>query len=425
MAACCTGDPAYIEGVPAVISAVSVPASCSAENEDAVALGEGIGVVVDGAGLPHELRAGCSHPVSWYARELANAFRNRLEHSAIDMRQALAEAITDVTSSHRDACNLSLGSPSSTVAAWRLTADAIEYLVLCDASIILSLQDGTTTEITDNRISHVTEPLIAERTAAIRSRCGVVTPDDVRTARRTSVEQTRNRDGGFWCCHIEPAAAFEAITGRVDRRETCAVIAASDGATRGHQILHTFSLAEFAHAVVVGDASGLIRSIRDAECHDVQLASRAMKRHDDATLVALVLDRATSLPPRYRTRRKGRVSVTNDKRYDGADFYCDVALADPESLNVVYEDECVLAFLHTRPFWNVHVVVVPKRHIGSLTTATAVDAPDIRALLGAVQAIARDVETEHGAAAVLTNLGTYQDSKHLHVHIYSGGRASK
>ncbi len=181
--------------------------------------------------------------------------------------------------------------------------------MLCDASIILSLQDGTTTEITDNRISHETEPLIAERTAAIRSRCGVVTPDDVRTARRTSVEQTRNRDGGFWCCHTEPAAAFEAITGRVDRRETCAVIAASDGATRGHQILHTFSLAEFAHAAVGGDAPGVIRSIRDAECHDVQLASRAMKLHDDATLVALVLDQATALAP--DTEHAGKAEGTN------------------------------------------------------------------------------------------------------------------
>ena len=106
--------------------------------------------------------------------------------------------------------------------------------------------------------------------------------------------------------------------------------------------------------------------------------------------------------------------------YDGDDFYCDVAIPRAVPLEVVHEDELVLAYHHTRPFWEVHVVVVPKRHISSFTTVTAEDEPDVRALLAVVQRIARQVEVEHGAAAVLTNLGRYQDSKHLHVHVHSG-----
>lgn len=106
--------------------------------------------------------------------------------------------------------------------------------------------------------------------------------------------------------------------------------------------------------------------------------------------------------------------------YDGDDFYCDVALADPRQLDVVHEDERVLAFHHTRPFWPVHVVVVPKRHIRSLTTVGRDDEADVRALLAVVQDVARSVEAEHGAAAVLTNLGAYQDSHHLHVHVHAG-----
>ena len=85
-----------------------------------------------------------------------------------------------------------------------------------------------------------------------------------------------------------------------------------------------------------------------------------------------------------------------------------------------YEDEQVLAYHHTRPFWPVHVVVVPKRHIASLTTVTEEDEDDVRALLQVVQRVAATVEEEHGAAAVLTNLGRYQDSRHLHVHVSSG-----
>ena len=108
--------------------------------------------------------------------------------------------------------------------------------------------------------------------------------------------------------------------------------------------------------------------------------------------------------------------------YDGDDFYCDVAIPHAAQLDVVHEDELVLAFHHTKPFWQVHIVVVPKRHIASLTRASADDQDDIGALLKVVQSVARAVEAEQGAAAVLTNLGAYQDSKHLHVHIHSGPR---
>ncbi|NPD05543.1 HIT domain-containing protein [Nocardioides sp. zg-1308] len=111
--------------------------------------------------------------------------------------------------------------------------------------------------------------------------------------------------------------------------------------------------------------------------------------------------------------------------YDGTDFYCDVAVPRAVPLDVVHEDELVLAYHHTRPFWDVHVVVVPKRHIGSLTTVTTEDEADVRALLRVVQRVARQVEEEHGAAAVLTNLGAYQDSRHLHVHVHSGPQRSQ
>lgn len=110
--------------------------------------------------------------------------------------------------------------------------------------------------------------------------------------------------------------------------------------------------------------------------------------------------------------------------YSGDDFYCDVAIPDPDALDIVYDDEHVLAFHHTRPFWQTHIVVVPKRHIASLTTVSSEDAQLMERLFAVVQTIARDIEERVGAAAVLTNLGRYQDSKHLHVHVHSGGLRS-
>ena len=114
--------------------------------------------------------------------------------------------------------------------------------------------------------------------------------------------------------------------------------------------------------------------------------------------------------------------MTSPPAYDGDDFYCDVALADVGALDVVEETEQVLAYHHTRPYRPVHVVVIPKRHVASLTTLTADDEPLVRDLFAVVQRVAAQVESEHGAAAVLTNLGEYQDSKHLHVHVLSGAR---
>jgi histidine triad (HIT) family protein len=81
-----------------------------------------------------------------------------------------------------------------------------------------------------------------------------------------------------------------------------------------------------------------------------------------------------------------------------------------------------VGFHHTKPFWRKHVVVVPKEHVRSLTTVSAEDAGLMRRLLSVVQEVARDFEVRDGAAAVVTNLGRYQDSKHLHVHVHTGGR---
>ncbi|RCK68640.1 HIT domain-containing protein [Desertihabitans brevis] len=106
--------------------------------------------------------------------------------------------------------------------------------------------------------------------------------------------------------------------------------------------------------------------------------------------------------------------------HDGDDFYCDIALADPSQLDVVAESSNVLAYHHTRPHWPVHIVVVPKVHVPSLTDLGGADATLLADLLTTVREVARQVEQQHGAAMVLTNLGRYQDSKHLHVHVASG-----
>ena len=100
-----------------------------------------------------------------------------------------------------------------------------------------------------------------------------------------------------------------------------------------------------------------------------------------------------------------------------SDFYCEEVLNGKTPVDVVRETEYTLAFRHTRPAYPVHIVVIPKKHIESLLTVCEADRPWIEDLLRVPQDVAGEVKREQGAAKIITNLGSYQDSKHLHVHV--------
>lgn len=104
------------------------------------------------------------------------------------------------------------------------------------------------------------------------------------------------------------------------------------------------------------------------------------------------------------------------------DFYCDNVLSGKIEVDIVRETENVLAYHHTRPFWETYIVVIPKRHISSLLTLEKSDDSLFLELFEVIRQVAADVVAERRAVRVLTNLGEYQDSKHLHFHVYSGER---
>ena len=100
------------------------------------------------------------------------------------------------------------------------------------------------------------------------------------------------------------------------------------------------------------------------------------------------------------------------------DFYCHEVLSGTTAVDKVLETDNVLAFQHTRPFWETHIVVIPKIHVDSLLTIENNEL--LIELLNVVRSVASSVVAEKGAARVVTNLGDYQDSKHLHFHVNSG-----
>jgi histidine triad (HIT) family protein len=102
------------------------------------------------------------------------------------------------------------------------------------------------------------------------------------------------------------------------------------------------------------------------------------------------------------------------------DFYCDEVLSGHTPVERVIETANVLAFHHTRPYWPVHIVVIPKMHIASLLTLSSEDNELLLELMQVVREVAAQVVAENGECRVLTNLGNYQDSKHLHWHVSAG-----
>ena len=98
-----------------------------------------------------------------------------------------------------------------------------------------------------------------------------------------------------------------------------------------------------------------------------------------------------------------------------SDFYCEEVMSGKTPVEKIFETTNVLAYYHTRPFWETHIVVIPKTHVGSLLTID--DNELLIELMDVVKKVAAMVVKEKGAARVLTNLGEYQDSKHLHFHI--------
>jgi histidine triad (HIT) family protein len=100
------------------------------------------------------------------------------------------------------------------------------------------------------------------------------------------------------------------------------------------------------------------------------------------------------------------------------DFYCEQVLSGKTQVDIVMETEGVLAFHHTQPTWDIHIVIIPKVHIRILTDA---DPTLLAELLGVAQAIIGQRGFNDANYKLITNGGTYQGTEHLHFHLVSGG----
>ena len=101
-------------------------------------------------------------------------------------------------------------------------------------------------------------------------------------------------------------------------------------------------------------------------------------------------------------------------------FYCAEILSGSQQAETLWESPNVLAFKHTKPYWELHWVIIPKQHISDLT---ALDHASVeRDLFCAIQALTNRAKTSYGGCRVSSNIGNYQSTKHLHFYIHAGKR---
>jgi len=100
-------------------------------------------------------------------------------------------------------------------------------------------------------------------------------------------------------------------------------------------------------------------------------------------------------------------------------LFCNIAAGKIPS-DKVYEDDDVFAFRDIHPKAPTHVLVIPKKHVETLSDVK--DPSLLGMLMSRVQYIADEVLELESGYRVITNVraGGGQEVFHLHVHILGG-----
>lgn len=88
----------------------------------------------------------------------------------------------------------------------------------------------------------------------------------------------------------------------------------------------------------------------------------------------------------------------------------------------VYEDEETIAFKDIQPAAPVHILVIPKKHIGTLLDVTEEDSHLIAHIYQVINKIAREMGIDKEGFRVIANCGkdAGQEVLHIHFHLLAG-----
>ncbi len=107
-------------------------------------------------------------------------------------------------------------------------------------------------------------------------------------------------------------------------------------------------------------------------------------------------------------------------------IFCKIAEKEIPA-DIVYEDGDVIAFRDAHPIAPVHVLIIPKKHIASITDISEEDTMLMGKLIAAAKKIAEDLKISEKGYKLLIRVGEHggQEVKHIHLHLIGGARLSE
>jgi histidine triad (HIT) family protein len=104
-------------------------------------------------------------------------------------------------------------------------------------------------------------------------------------------------------------------------------------------------------------------------------------------------------------------------------LFCRIVAGEIPS-DIVHETETTVAFKDINPAAPLHVLVVPRRHIGDASTVTAEDGPILADMLLSARAVAdaAGVAVPERGYRLIFNVGpdALMSVPHLHLHVLGG-----
>ena len=106
-------------------------------------------------------------------------------------------------------------------------------------------------------------------------------------------------------------------------------------------------------------------------------------------------------------------------------LFCKIIAGEIPSKKL-YEDDKILAFYDISPQAPVHFLVIPKKHIGSVSEITADNSALIARCFEVIAQLAAEDEELKNGYRVISNCGPNagQTVHHLHFHVLGGTRMS-
>ena len=106
-------------------------------------------------------------------------------------------------------------------------------------------------------------------------------------------------------------------------------------------------------------------------------------------------------------------------------LFCKIIAGEIPSTRV-YEDDQVYAFRDINPQMPTHVLVIPKKHVSSLSEADQLSDQELSACLRAIRLIAAQEHLDSGYR-VVSNCGddACQSVHHLHFHLLGGSKMAE